>query len=279
MEKLLCFRSSCPRCEKYGDIQVVACSQENESFYLDKFHCDEWRAFDFGLFSVACYCPECKNFVSASVSVAHNEVINATAKLVDFADENNRIKPGPKLIIDFDVPALLPPQHFSSPPIVSVLDLYQQASKCYSLQAWEAVGILCRKIVDIQSIFMWKIRYPDKDHPDKLAQRLEELLVKGVKKKNKVGHSELADVLNFYSIKHRLFYDMDRIRESGNDAAHEILAYHDDDAEAMLIFTQNFLEESERWMSSLRRARINPTSNKESKEDEGHPCGHDRVVS
>ena len=65
MEKLLCFRSSCPRCEKYGDIQVVACSQENESFYLDKFHCDEWRAFDFGLFSVACYCPECKNFVSA----------------------------------------------------------------------------------------------------------------------------------------------------------------------------------------------------------------------
>ncbi|MDD2127947.1 DUF4145 domain-containing protein [Pseudomonas sp. 17391] len=268
MEKPLHFRSSCPRCGKYGIIQIVASSQENESFYLDKFHCDEWRGFDFGLFSVACYCAECKNYVSASVSVAHDEIKNATAKLVDFADDNNRIKLGPEIMIDFDVPTLLPPQHFSSPPIVSVSDIYNQARKCYSLQAWEAVGILCRKIVDIQSIFMWDTRYPGKPHPTTLAQRLEDLLVKGVKEKNKVERSELSDVLNFDSLKHRLFYDMDRIRESGNDAAHGLLAYHDDEAEAMLIFTQKFLDESESWMSSLRRARVKPAAGKEPKKDQ-----------
>lgn len=268
MEKPLFFRSSCPRCEKYGDIQVVASSQENDSYYLDKFHCDDWRAFDFGLFSIACYCPECKNFSSASVSVIHDEVKNATAKLVDFADDNSRIKLGPELMIDFDVPALFPPQHFSSPPLVSVSDIYQQARKCYSLQAWEAVGILCRKIVDIQSIFMWNTRYPHKEYPSTLAKRLEDLLVKGVKESNKVERYELSDVLNFDSLKHRLFYDMDRIRESGNDAAHGLLAYHDDEAEAMLIFTQNFMEESERWMSSLRRARMKSAADKELKMDQ-----------
>ncbi|MBX8556723.1 DUF4145 domain-containing protein [Pseudomonas cichorii] len=255
MEKILFFKSSCPRCGKYGKIAVVASSQDNESFYLNKFHCDDWRAFDFGLFSIACYCPECKNYASASVSVAHDEVKNATVKLVDFSDENYELKLGPEFMIDFDVPALLPPQHFSFPPVVSVSDIYEQARKCYSLQAWEAVGILCRKIVDIQSIFMWQTRHPGKEHPSNLAKRLEELLVKGIKEKNKVARSEVSEFLNFDSIKHRLFYDMDRIRESGNDAAHEMLAYHDDEAEAMLIFTRNFLDDSESWMHSLRQTR------------------------
>lgn len=253
MEKPLFFKSSCPRCGKYGIILVVTSSQYNESFYLDKFHHDDWRAFDFGLFSIACYCPECKNYASASVAVAHDEIKNATVKLVDFANENNELKLGAEFIIDFDVPALLPPQHFSSSPVVSVSDIYEQARKCYSLQAWEAVGILCRKIVDIQSIFMWKTRYPGKEYPRTLAQRLEDLLVKDVKEKNKIARSEVSEFLNFDSINHRLFYDMDRIRESGNDAAHEMLTYHDDEAEAMLIFTQNFLDESESWMYSLRK--------------------------
>lgn len=269
--KTLFFRSSCPRCKKRGDIEIIASSQENESFNLDKFHCDDWRKFDFGLFSIACYCQNCKNFVSASVSVAHDEAKNATVKLADFA-EKNQIRPGAELIIDFDVPALYPIQHFSSPSVVSVSDIYEQAGKCYSLHAWEAVGILCRKIVDIQSISMWELRYPDKNYPHTLNQRLEELLVKGVKKKNKIERSELADALNFNSIKHRLFYDMDRIRESGNDAAHSILAYHADEAEAMLVFTRNFLQESENltgsWMSELREVQKNSTTRKKSKADQ-----------
>jgi hypothetical protein len=259
VEKTLFFRSSCPRCKKYGDIQIIASSQENASFNLDIFHYDDWRAFDFGLFSIACYCQNCKNFLSASVSVAHDEEKNATVKLVDFA-KKHQIRPGADLIIDFDVPALFPIQHYSTPAVVSISDIYEQAQKCYSLHAWEAVGILCRKIVDIQSIFMWELRYPGKDHPHALYQRLEELLIKGVKKKTKIAHSELANVLNLNSIKHRLFYDMDRIRESGNDAAHSILAYHADDAEAMLVFTQNFLGISEKWISDLCKMQKNSTT-------------------
>jgi hypothetical protein len=257
LETPLFFKSSCPRCGKYGIVLVVACSQDNECFYLNKFHHDDWRAFDFGLFSIACYCSGCKNYASASVSVVHDEIKNATVKLVEFANENNELKLGAELMIDFDVPALRPPQHYSSPPVVGVSDIYEQARKCYSLQAWEAVGILCRKIVDIQSIFMWQTRYPGKEYPHTLAQRLESLLVKGIKEKNKVDRSEISEFLNFDSIKHRLFYDMDRIRESGNDAAHEMLAYHDDEAEAMLVFTQSFLDESESWMHSLRKAQSN----------------------
>lgn len=268
MEKPLFFKSSCPRCGKYGEIFVVANSQDNECFYLNKFHCDEWREFDFGLFSIACYCPECKNYISASVSVAHDEIKNATVKLESFSNENNELKLGAEFMIDFDVPALLPPQHYSFPPVISVSDIYEQARKCYSLQAWEAVGILCRKIVDIQSIFMWQTRHPGKEHPSNLAQRLEELLVKGIKEKKKIARSEVSEFLNFDSIKHRLFYDMDRIRESGNDAAHEMLAYHDDEAEAMLIFTQNFLDESERWMQSLRKASQKTSPPKEPRADQ-----------
>lgn len=254
MKDQLFFSASCPMCRKYGAFPVLITSTETESFMRSHFHHDEWNDYDFNLFSIASKCAHCKNIVSASVAAICDYEKNSKASLSEYADENAELKTDIKLIINFDVPVLLPPHESSSPNTIEIADLYEQAKKCFQLHAWDAVGVLCRKIIDIESTHMWRLRHPNQKPPRTLAKRVEKLLVEDVKKNHGIGSQELRDHLDFNNMDHRLFYDMDIIRENGNEAAHSILAFYDDEAEAMLVFTQSFLSLSAEWSMLNREA-------------------------
>ncbi|TKC81622.1 hypothetical protein FAZ69_27010 [Trinickia terrae] len=248
----LYFEAKCPRCERYGKFQISENSTDNGSVVAEMYHHDEWRTYDFGLFSVVSFCGSCNNFVCACVSVIHDEVKNSTASLENFSDEHRQLKQSKDLIINFDVPALFPPKYF--PPLtVDIFDLYNQAEKCYRLQAWDAVGILCRKIIDIKSIHMWNARFPDKKPAQPLFARMKQLLVGDISGTSDDKNAEIRNLLDFDNIDHRLFYDMDNIRANGNDATHGLVAYLADDAESALIYTKNFMELSGKWTSSHRK--------------------------
>ncbi|AXY33872.1 hypothetical protein [Yersinia pseudotuberculosis] len=248
MDRKLFFSKRCPKCNTDGRFEVLLASEKNESIYAEYFYYDKWRSYDFCLFSIVSYCNSCCNYVSANVAAIHDEVKNATSPLSVFSDNNSELVENENIIIDFDVQPLVPPQYFSSPPTVNMRDLYSQAEKCYSLRAWDSVGVLCRKIIDIESTKMWSIRYPNKECPKNFAERLEKLLVKNIRKNKKVGKFDrIENNLDFSKIDHELFYGMDIIRTQGNDAAHNLLVFHSDEAEAMLIFTMKFMDDYETW--------------------------------
>lgn len=254
MTETIFFKSNCPRCGHYGEFKVLASSTENVSPVMEKFHYDQWRTFDFGLFSISSFCENCKNYVCATVSIVNNELKNPTATLKDFAETNLQLKINKNLFIDFDVPVLPPPQSFSSPQTVNILDLFEQAKKCYSLQAWDSVGVICRKIIDIESIKMWQLSHPQSTPAKTLFTRLKKLLLANFSQNEK---NDIRDQLDPKNIEHQLFHDMHNIRLTGNDAAHSLLLYHSDEAESALIYTENFLLLSDQWTSSLQRTELN----------------------
>ncbi|MGY2438200.1 hypothetical protein [Pseudomonas sp. SDO52101_S400] len=248
MSGTIFFTSYCPRCSYHGIFKVLASSAENQPAVIEKVHHGQWRTFDFGLFSISSFCEGCKNYVCATVSVKNDEIKNSTASLNDFADSSLQLKANQNLFIEFDVPVLIPPQNFSSPPVVNILDLFEQAKKCYSLGAWDSVGVICRKIIDIESIKMWELRHPKKKPARTLAARLEKLLIKNISRNKSI---DIRDQLDYEKIEHRLFYDMHNIRLTGNDAAHSLMLYHDDEAESALTYTESFLKLSEQWADSF----------------------------
>lgn len=253
MDGKLFFSKSCPKCNTNGKFEVLLASEKNESAYAVYFYYDDWRSYDFFLFSIVSYCRSCNNYVSANVAAIHDEVKNASSPLYTYSNDNHELVENENLIIDFDIPPLIPSQHFSSPPTVNMSDLYSQAEKCFSLRAWDSVGILCRKIIDLESSKMWQLRFPNKECPQNFAERLEKLLVKNVRKNKKVGKFErIEEKLNFSKIDHEMFYNMDFIRQQGNYAAHNILVFHSDEAEAMLIFTKKFMSDYEKWCDLYR---------------------------
>lgn len=248
----LFFFQQCPKCEAKGRFDILLCSEKNESIYAEYFYMDDWVCYDFCLFSVVSYCNKCQNYVSANIAVVHDEIKNSTSPLYEFASQSLELKQNKKLIIDFDVRPLIPPQYHSSPPIVDMRDLYEQAKKCYSIRAWDAVGMLCRKIIDVESKRVWNVIYPEKDCPRNMDVRIKKLLIPNIVKRKSVKKNGVEKSLNWGNLKHRLFYDMEQIRYQGNYAVHDNLEFNSADAEGMLIITLNFMDSYDDWICELR---------------------------
>lgn len=237
MEKTLFFKDTCPKCKKHGIFNILNVGSENSSKYAESFVSDEWRQYDYELFSINSACKICKHFVCGSVAVIWDEEKNSSAALSDFASEEGEILQNANLFIEFDVPPLIPQQHLSSPPTVDINYLYQQAERCYDIHAWDAVVILCRKVVDIQSAKMWRQMFGAKPIPV-LYERVLKILSDG---KLFDKNEPIEDQLDYSNKKHKLLHDIEQIRKLGNFAAHNEICVGSDDAEGAMIYTKTFI--------------------------------------
>jgi hypothetical protein len=248
------FQGNCPRCNKRGLFKVLAFSTENQPVPRCVFHRDEWRYFDFGLFSVATFCGSCKNFASAMISLVQDEVKNESLELADFADEKNQLRENENLIISFDVPVLLPPELRHQHLVADTDELFIQARQCYDLGAWDAVGMLCRRILDLDSRDLWRICFPDKEVAGTIFERLEMMLINGLRKERRLQQGDSVEGhLDFTRRAHEYYYLLDRIRENGNDANHSQLIFDRDDAESIYLFTERFLTEKPEIVAFFER--------------------------
>ncbi|HGN1753518.1 TPA: hypothetical protein ACKRTC_000613 [Proteus mirabilis] len=245
MSDKLLLNGRCPRCNHDNNLLILHINNESDGCSYKVFRNDEWKYFCFNSFSVALYCSKCKNYASADIAI-DNEKITPHSKLSDFADKNGVLSENKDVIIDIDTPALLPPQHTDSPSTTCVSDLFKQAEQCYKIKAWDAVGIVCRKIIDIEMQKLWRQLYPyDVNKTEKqnkipaLANMLEAIFAPEIRNlkgdKSGIKRSEIINLINGNDIKHKIFYVADNLREIGNEAAHSILAFSQDEAEHALI--------------------------------------------
>jgi hypothetical protein len=231
------FFKQCPKCKTKGiNFQLINCSTKNSSFYCEYFYNDEWREYDFEMFSASSLCTHCNHYVSANIAVKYDPVKNATASIIDFCNDQGKLIENSDLIISFDVPPLLPSPNYLPSAMAEAGTLLKQAERCYDIHAWEAVGMLCRKIIDIESKRIWLKNKPTELLPD-LSTRLQILFLK-----RHIGRIDYAK-LNYKKRLHKLFYRLDTIRDNGNDAAHGNLTFDVQDAEAILVFTKHVFDD------------------------------------
>lgn len=246
------FKGTCPKCNNKNTFFIDSVNDGNFPEAYSIFHFDQWRTFCFYPFSIVSTCSKCNQYVCANVSV-QNDNITDDSTLNDYSDTNGELKENENLIINFDVQPLIPPQPLESPLVTSSHDLYEQAMGCFKIRAWDAVGIVCRKIVDIETQKLWRIFHPfdinlgidDKKNriPD-LSERLEKLLVPEIRTGDKktISRSEIYKNINPEEFKHKIFYAADSLRTNGNDAAHGIISFGQDDAEHSLIEADYFID-------------------------------------
>jgi hypothetical protein len=67
---MICFFRGTAQGARHEVFKVLAFGTDNQSVVRCVSHHDEWRDFDFGLFSVATSCGDCKNFASTTFSLA-----------------------------------------------------------------------------------------------------------------------------------------------------------------------------------------------------------------
>lgn len=246
------FHAICPKCSQKQRFIALAISSENSALAYDIFHHDEWKTFCFHAFSVATYCDNCKNYVTANISI-NNDKITQESTLESYANKTLTLSENEDIIIDFDIPPIDPPQYFESPLVTSPYDLLTQAKSCFKISAWDAVGIVCRKIIDIETQKIWRINNPyNTDKTDKenempsLAKRLENLLIPEIrdnkKKRKDIDRNDVYKHIDVEKLEHHLFYIADSLREEGNSAAHDILAIGQDAAEHAIICAELCLD-------------------------------------
>ncbi|ELJ9746546.1 hypothetical protein RT917_004507 [Vibrio parahaemolyticus] len=248
MKERLFFRDRCPKCHNNETFNIQNISSDNASKYAEAFVKDEWREYDYELFSITSNCNSCKHYVSGNVAVIWDELTNSNAVLSDFASDNGEIKQNENIFIEFDVPPLIPQQHISSPPVANMHFLYEQASRCYDIHAWDAVVILCRRIIDIQSAKMWRQMFGTKPNSN-LYKRVYKILARGEVFDKDIP---IEEQLDFTNENHKLLYDIEKIRFWGNFAAHSELCVHSDDAESAIIYTQSFMNSYYKWSKNLQ---------------------------
>lgn len=254
MKNDLFFQRNCPRCKTLGLFKILAFSTENQPALRCVFHHDEWRDFDFGLFSVATFCSACKNFAAATISLAQDGDKNESLELAGFANEKGQLRESESLIISFDVPVLLPPELRYKHPVADTAELFIQARRCYDLGAWDAVGMVCRRILDLDSAGWWRLCFPDREVPRNIFDRLETLLINGLRKERRLRSGEsIEDHLDYSKRAHEFYYFLDRIRENGNDANHSQLIFDSNDAESIFLFTDRFLDQKPEIVSFFER--------------------------
>ncbi|UTH73327.1 hypothetical protein [Chromobacterium sp. IIBBL 290-4] len=229
---MLHFKAACPKCNEKVVFNVLHCSSGNASEYAEIFLHDDWREYDFSLFSISSVCNNCKHVVSANISPVYDYEKNKNAVLTDYASEHDELVSGPELLIQFDCPPLIPNKKAGEGSIVDIDDLLAQAEACFKINAWDAVGVLCRKILDVKTLEEWGGR-------NEKIPTLNDRIIKIFNVKENNPHKDKFD---FNLENHQLAYDAHLVRLLGNDAAHDQIVFDGGDAECILVFTKSFLD-------------------------------------
>lgn len=206
----------CPKCDKPVKLHVVGWS-----VIISKFG-------DGGSVYFSVQCNQCLSYTGGVF------YYDTTGPLMDktlsnYADDNNDVTSlfkGEHVNYIFDyrdryyrnplIIELLNSKNIHAPAIIPLL---RQIYTCMDQECWDAVGILCRKIIDIETSALWRIKFPSKNNPYKLNARVDALFPDGVN--------------------HHILH---AIRYEGNDAAHESTLLTQDDARMILSFTESFLK-------------------------------------
>lgn len=85
------FRETCPKCKEYQTFNILNSSCETKPLYARSFIKDDWREYDYDLFSISSSCNNCKHYVSGSLAAIRDELKNSSEMLSDFALENGEI--------------------------------------------------------------------------------------------------------------------------------------------------------------------------------------------
>lgn len=246
------FNDTCPKCKKKQKFYIINCSTGNKTKHAESFIRDEWREYDYEKFSITSNCGNCKHYVSANVAIISDKSKNSETTLSDFALGNGEIRQDEKIFIEFDVPPLIPQQYESSLPLADMHFLFEQANRCYDIHAWDAVVMLCRKIVDIQSQVMWREIF-ETEPESTLYNRIYKILTnEGEFDKN----LPIEDQLDYSNEDHIFLYDTEKIRLEGNFAAHSEICIDSDDAEGALVYTESFMESYYKWSKKMKEYKM-----------------------
>lgn len=236
------FIETCPKCNNRDKFIVKGYSFNTEAEKIEHFIYDDWKEYYFFLFSVSSICPSCRQYISANIAISQENKKNSASTILEYCNSDGELINDEDLLIYLDYPPLLPnfrPTIENQFPTVDLLNLYEQAEHCYKVHAWESVGVICRKIIDISTARVWKKKFNKKIPP--LNIRIQELhLGKVFKNKNM---EDIENELDFSNENHYIFYNMNQIRLLGNDAVHGNFIFFSDEAEACLIFTKDFINE------------------------------------
>lgn len=233
------FIGTCPKCNNKNNKFIVKDYCVNtKAEKIEHFIYDDWSEYNFFLFSVSSVCPNCNQYISANIATSQKK---SSSLITEYCDCDGELVKDKDLLIYFDYPPLLPnfiPTQENPFPLVDLNNLYAQAKHCYNVHAWESVGVICRKIIDIATARIWERKYNNKLPP--LYPRILKLLLE---RDSLDKDKELEEQLDWNNKNHEIFYRINQVRILGNDAAHGTMICFSDGAESSLIFTEFFINE------------------------------------
>lgn len=219
------FADLCPKCNHPATLSVHGWTPVTDEFG------------DGGTVYFVVHCEQCLSYTGG---ILYYDPLGAVMSdtLADYADEKNNVTrffKREKFNYDFDYRN----KPFKHPLVLKMLcsknshaatlgALLQQIYTCMDLKCWDAVGILCRKIIDIETTTLWNMKFshdtpPGKELQKSLFERITDLFPN---KKNPIHH--IAHV----------------IRLEGNSAAHGNVLLTQDDARMILTFTEGLLKKN-----------------------------------
>ncbi|ECD4582991.1 DUF4145 domain-containing protein [Escherichia coli] len=211
MKKNYHYYGECPKCKNTGKISINEWKEIFHSFHDGKETVKELSH----IVSLSIRCNYC-NYCSAGSFTYEYDGPSIGENLSIYSDNTGNITD--KLLsvlktIKFDV-KIYKENH----------DLIAQAEKCYEIGVWTAVGMLCRKFIDIRTVELWRKMNIEEICPQKLKQRIDKLFPESDEKHGKA----------------KAYHKAHSVRLDGNTAAHEQETITQEVAKDILEFTKWF---------------------------------------
>lgn len=210
----------CPKCDQAANLTI-------HGWYpiIDEFG-------DSGTVHFAVHCNRCFSYTGGTLyHDPTGPVMNQTLSM--YANEKNDVTglfkdKGINFIFDYkdrpyQNPLILELLNSKNKNAATIVEILRQAYTCMSQKCWDAVGILCRKIIDIETSALWQLKFPKGILPFSLYKRIKDIYPS---ENNSIHH--MAHV----------------IRLEGNGAAHSNVLFTHDNAKLILTFTEGLLKKN-----------------------------------
>lgn len=205
------YYGECPKCRKVGKLDITKWKEISHSFHNGKetvkelshivslsILCNNCNYCSAGFFTYEYYGPS----IGEDLSIYADDIKNVTDRLSSTLKD-----------ISFDI------KIYNGND-----DLITQAEKCYEIGVWTAVGMLCRKFIDIKTVKLWEEMKMEGACPQKLKPRIDKLFLESDEKNGKS----------------KSYHRAHSVRLDGNTAAHEEELITQEVAKDLLDFTKWF---------------------------------------
>ena len=205
------FYNQCPKCDKTNELEITKWHDASWTFHDGK----EYITEPIGVIYFSLFCTGCNQCIAGKFPYG---LENGTPRRLSEYDQG-----------DGNVSRFVNKFHnkliYDSTPL-EYQNLFKEARVCYSANAFTAVMLLCRTILDLESQKIWDRKFENKKQV-KLKNRLEELFPTTNDRSDETKHYHISNL----------------IRLDGNMATHEITSIDKNDAKKTLDSTEYFINQ------------------------------------